>query len=807
MGHYKSECPQCHKLEESHLVVDLVDKADEVPTREEQKEVFLRATQNPVIMEGKVDGKKVEQIYLDPGSSKTFVSRALVEQASLTSKTIEVKTINPGCKVYPVANVNIEVGGYKTELEVCVHSNLSYDVLLGRDFPFLWEVGFCKVNRAVCHMVKTRQQQRKEFEENQCDMTALENVELQSEVLPGVNSSGDDDFHGENLAEEAEMDDIEGSSLESVSQLDEDGNVNTHASMSDVDDHNENSPLFSVIEPEEAKKVFKSKLKRSEKRVGKQAHAALQALPKELDDCWENMKNEQMKDPSLKVCWKKVESRDERFIKEQGLLWRKVLNKSSQPTLQLVVPKIYRSVLLKLAHKPGHLGRKATLAQLSEHFYWPGMYRDVKTLCEGCVACQKIDKLRKRVVPLQPSPIIDTPFLRIAIDFVGPLPRTKQGKKYILVLMDYTTRWPEAKAVLAPTSRTAADMILDICCRFGVPKEILTDRGSHLVNSLLKTIYTKLGIRHITTTPYHPQTDGMVERFNGTLKTMLKRSFCSFHGQWDLALPLVSGEYRSTPCRATGFTPAKLLLGGNIRTPLKVLKEQWTAKENEPNYTKKNMGRYVTDLVDGMEKMRVITKENEKMYKTKCKEVYDKKAKERKLVIGDLVLVRNPVKKIHGFNQELSGANKYNKLHINLLERYITPTLESFFTEEVLHNNIDFGPDLMGGDGSKIADPEIFLERKERKRLRKLIGNFKDVLQSKPGKTKSTCIEIKTGDAYPIHMTAYRVAPRRLPLLEEEIKTLLREGIIEPSNSQWAFPAILVPKLGGAVRLCIDYRK
>ena len=298
-------------------------------------------------------------------------------------------------------------------------------------------MGFCKVNRAVCHMVKTRQQQRKEFEENQCDMTALENVELQSEVLPGVNSSGDDDFHGENLAEEAEMDDFEGSSLESVSQLDEGGNVNTRASMSDVDDHNnENSPLFSVIEPEEAKKVFKSKLKRSEKRVGKQAHAALQALPKELDDRWENMNNEQMKDPSLKLCWKKVESRDERFIKEQGLLWRKVVNKSSQPALQLVVPKIYRSVLLKLAHKPGHLGRKATLAQLSEHFYWPGMYRDVKTLCEGCVACQEIGKLRKRVVPLQPLPIIDTPFLRIAIDFIGPLPRTKQGKRYILVLMD-----------------------------------------------------------------------------------------------------------------------------------------------------------------------------------------------------------------------------------------------------------------------------------------------------------------------------------------------------------------------------------
>ena len=134
MGHYKSECPQSHKLEESHLVVDIIDKADEVP-------------KNPVIMEGKVDEKKVEQIYLDPGSSKTFVSRALVEQASLTSKTIEVKTINPGRKVYPVANVNIEVGGYKTELEVCVHSNLSSLMMFCwvEIFHFCGKWGFVKL--------------------------------------------------------------------------------------------------------------------------------------------------------------------------------------------------------------------------------------------------------------------------------------------------------------------------------------------------------------------------------------------------------------------------------------------------------------------------------------------------------------------------------------------------------------------------------------------------------------------------------------------------------------------------------------
>ena len=159
-----------------------------------------------------------------------------------------------------------------------------------------------------------------------------------------------------------------------------------------------------------------------------------------------------------------------------------------------------------------------------------------------------------------------------------------------------------------------------------------------------------------------------------------------------------------------------------------------------------------------MEKMRAIAKENEGKYKTKCKENYDRKARERKFEIGDLVLVRNPDNKIHGFSQVLSGpyvvtdalpgntykihmpdrSNKCNKLHISLLEKYVTPTLESFLTEEVIQNNFDFGPDLLGGDGSKMSDPEIFLERKERKRLRKFIESYKDVLQSKPGKTKST---------------------------------------------------------------------
>ena len=205
------------------------------------------------------------------------------------------------------------------------------------------------------------------------------------------------------------------------------------------------------------------------------------------------------------------------------------------------------------------------------------------------------------------------------------------------VAMDYATKWPEAKAVTSPISKAAADLIVDITNRFGFPVEILPDRGAHFVGTMMRQLYKQLRIHKLTTTPYHPQTDGMVERFNATLKSMLRKSLSAFQGQWDEALPFVLGEYRSTPCRATGFTPAKLLLGNNIRTPLAVMRYQWTGEK----IVKKPLGRYLVRLVEGMEEMRQLAKENKEVYKLNYKKNNDKKVKPRSFEVGDLVLVRD----------------------------------------------------------------------------------------------------------------------------------------------------------------------
>lgn len=119
---------------------------------------------------------------------------------------------------------------------------------------------------------------------------------------------------------------------------------------------------------------------------------------------------------------------------------------------------------------------------------------------------------------MQPLPIIGKPFERVGMDLIGPLPRTTKGYQYVLVTVDYCTRFPEAFLLRSPTTAAIADHLLEYFSRVGYPKEILTDQGTPFVSKLMKQVCKLLDIRHIKTSVYHPQTDGLVERYNGTLK-------------------------------------------------------------------------------------------------------------------------------------------------------------------------------------------------------------------------------------------------------------------------------------------------
>ena len=118
-------------------------------------------------------------------------------------------------------------------------------------------------------------------------------------------------------------------------------------------------------------------------------------------------------------------------------------------------------------------------------------------------------------------PVIEVPFERIAMDIIGPLPRSRSGNRYVLVVCDYATRWPEVAPLKLIDAEHIAEELMTLFSRVGVPREILTDQGSNFTSKLLTEVYKMLHIQPILTSPYHPQTDGLVERFNQTLKSML----------------------------------------------------------------------------------------------------------------------------------------------------------------------------------------------------------------------------------------------------------------------------------------------
>ena len=161
------------------------------------------------------------------------------------------------------------------------------------------------------------------------------------------------------------------------------------------------------------------------------------------------------------------------------------------------------------------------------------------------------------------------------MDVVGPLERSRTGHRYILVICDYATRYPEAFPLRNTKARQVANCLIQLFSRVGVPKEILTDQGSNFTSKSLRQVYSLLGIRGIKTTPYHPQTDGLVERFNQTLKSMLRKFVSESGTNWDQWLPYLLFSYREVPQASTGFSPFELLYGREVRGPLDILRESW----------------------------------------------------------------------------------------------------------------------------------------------------------------------------------------------------------------------------------------
>jgi len=189
---------------------------------------------------------------------------------------------------------------------------------------------------------------------------------------------------------------------------------------------------------------------------------------------------------------------------------------------------------------------------------------------------------------LIPLPVMSEPFTRVAIDIVGPLPTTATGNRFILTIIDHATHYPDAIPLQSHTAEIVATALAGLFSRFGFAETILSDQGSDFKSQLMQIFLHNFNISQIKTSPYHPQSNSICERFHRTMKGMIKSVVDQFGNEWDTCLPWILFAYREIPVEGLGFSPFELMFGRNIRGPLQVIKDTWS-NNNDLKNAKQNV--------------------------------------------------------------------------------------------------------------------------------------------------------------------------------------------------------------------------
>ena len=394
---------------------------------------------------------------------------------------------------------------------------------------------------------------------------------------------------------------------------------------------------------------------RSQAKQSEKAYRKLKVPDQIINEDKEALKQAQATDPNLDSIRGRVESgnitvsrglnrAETKFVRKKGLLYRQ-FKKGNKVTLQLVIPVGFREKVLRLAHETlltEHLGIKKTLDRVVSEFVWLGVCGDVARFCKSCDICQRtIQKGRVTKVPLGKMPLIDTPFKRVAVDIVGPTePRSDKKSRYILTMIDYATRYTEAVALPSIETERVAEALVEMFSRVGIPDEMLTDCGSQFTAEVIKEVSRMLSLQQLTTTPYHPMCNGLVERFHATLKQMLRRMCAERPKDWNKYLPALLFAVREVPQESLGFSPFELLYGRNVRGPMAILRELWSDEVNDEQVL--STYQYVIELRERLEQTCKLALENLEKVQIKQKTYYDKRARSRKFDVGDKVLLLLP---------------------------------------------------------------------------------------------------------------------------------------------------------------------
>jgi len=239
--------------------------------------------------------------------------------------------------------------------------------------------------------------------------------------------------------------------------------------------------------------------------------------------------------------------------------------------LKRVIPQGLQRYLMELAHDvktSAHAGQEATYAAVAEQGWWPAMRNDVMTYVRGCELCQSVIHGPRPEVAVMPH-YVDKPMHEIAIDIVGPGPITTRGNRFILTMVDRITRWVEAAPMKTMTGdEIAYHLQREWCSRYGIPRRILSDQAKDLISGIMRRLMQLYRVSWKTSTPEHPQSNGLVERFNKTIQLTMTKLLIQEHTEWDEVIPYALQAYRGTYHETLRMSPYKATFGGDMTTIL-----------------------------------------------------------------------------------------------------------------------------------------------------------------------------------------------------------------------------------------------
>ena len=306
--------------------------------------------------------------------------------------------------------------------------------------------------------------------------------------------------------------------------------------------------------------------------------------------------------------------------------------------LPIVPTALQEEVLRQLHDNPtsGHFGRAKTFQRIRDRYYWKGCRNDVNNWCRQCDLCSARKGPKRRQHGPAGVYVVGAPMERVAVDILGPFPRSQQNNRYLLVAMDYFTKWPEVYPLPDQEASTIAQALVEgFFCRFGLPLELHSDQGGNFESTLFAEVCRLLGINKTRTTPAYPQSDGMVERYNKTLADSLSMYVKVHQQDWEDHLPYVLMAYRTAQHEATGASPCRLMFGRELRVPVDLVMER------PPDAESGTSSKFASQLQAILRDVQRDARSRLQKTAARMKARYDRQADEAGFRPGDAVWLHN----------------------------------------------------------------------------------------------------------------------------------------------------------------------